>query len=55
MFLYGFAKSGRANLDDDELDGWRVVARSYRGLNMTGIEAAIDGADLIEVSDDEVE
>jgi hypothetical protein len=53
VFLYGFAKSGRDNLDDDELDEWRRVGRAYLDLAGTGIKAAIDSKELIEVQNEQ--
>ena len=50
VFLFGFAKSERANLDDDELAYWQRVGRSYLGLDDDGIEAAIAEDELTEVS-----
>jgi hypothetical protein len=49
VFLFGFAKSDRENLDDDELAYWRRVGRAYLGLNEDGIEAAIAADELEEV------
>jgi hypothetical protein len=51
VFLYGFAKSGRDNLDDDELEEWRKVGRAYLDLAGAGIKAAIDSKELSEVKD----
>ena len=53
VFLFGFAKSERANIDDDELEEWRHVGRAYLGLDDKGIEAAIAENELTEVSHDE--
>ena len=53
VFLYGFAKSERANIDEDELEAWRGVARAYLGLDAHGLEAAIAAEELIEVDDGE--
>ena len=50
VFLYGFAKNERANLDDDELAYWRQIGRSYLALDEDGIEAAIAAGELTEVS-----
>ncbi len=49
VFLYGFAKSERANIDSDELIYWRGVAMDYLALNDKEIEAAIAADELIEV------
>jgi hypothetical protein len=50
IFLYGFAKSGRANIDDDELEGWRRVGRGYLGLDANALAAAMAAGELTEVS-----
>ncbi len=50
VFLFGFAKNERANLDDDELAYWQQVGRGYLGLDEDGIEAAIAEDELTEVS-----
>jgi hypothetical protein len=33
VFLFGFAKSARGNVGDDEVDAWRRVGRAYLGLD----------------------
>jgi hypothetical protein len=33
VFLFGFAKSERENLDDDELSAWQRIGRAYLGLD----------------------
>ena len=50
VFLVGFAKSGRANIDDDELEELRGQARTFVGLSQDRIEAAIAEDVLTEVS-----
>jgi hypothetical protein len=55
VFLYGFAKSERENLDDDELAYWQRVGRAYLGLDGDGMEAAIAADELIEVRHGEEE
>ena len=55
VFLFGFAKSERANIDDDELDEWRHVGRTYLGLDDKGVEAAIAANELTEVSHGETD
>ena len=49
VFLYGFAKSERANIDDDELEALRDIARTYLALDVKKIEAAIAAGELLEV------
>ena len=55
VFLFGFAKSERDNLDDDELAHWQRVGRAYLGLDDDGLEAAIAADELMEVRHDEEE
>jgi hypothetical protein len=49
VFLFGFAKNERANIDDDELEEWRRIGRLYLALDERRIEAAIDVQELMEV------
>jgi hypothetical protein len=55
VFLFGFAKSQRANIDDDEIAYWQRIGRTYLGLDDDGLEAAITVGELIEVTYDEKE
>lgn len=55
VFLFGFAKSERANLDDDELSHWQRVGRAYLGLDDDQLEAAIAADELMEVSNGQEE
>jgi hypothetical protein len=50
IFLFGFAKSERENLNNDELAQWRRIGRAYLGLDDEGLEAAIAAHELMEVS-----
>lgn len=49
VFLLGFAKNERADIDDDELVVLRNQARAFFGLTMAQIEAAIADDELQEV------
>jgi hypothetical protein len=49
IFLLGFAKNERANIDEDELDDLRGQARAFFGLSAEQIEAAIAEDELMEV------
>jgi hypothetical protein len=49
VFLYGFAKNERGNIDDDEQVELRRLARGYLGLDDDEIEAAIAEDKLLEV------
>lgn len=55
IFLFGFAKSERENLDDDELAYWERIGRVYLGIDDDGLEAVIAADELMEVSDGEEE
>ena len=50
VFLFGFAKSERENLDDDELAEWQHIGRAYLALDDEGLEAAIAIDELMEVT-----
>jgi hypothetical protein len=50
VFLLGFAKSERANIDEDELEELRGQARAFLRLSADQIEAAIATEELTEVS-----
>ena len=50
IFLFGFAKSERENLNDDELALWRRVGKAYLGLGDEGLAAAIAADELMEIS-----
>ena len=52
IFLFGFAKSERENLNQDELAQWQRIGRAYLGLDDEGLEAAISADELMEVSYD---
>jgi hypothetical protein len=49
VFLFGFAKNERANIDDDELDEWRNIGQLYLVLDERRIKAAIAAEELVEV------
>jgi hypothetical protein len=49
VFLFGFAKNERANIDDDELAKLRVQGRALLALNEEAIEALIADDELMEV------
>ena len=53
VFLYGFAKNERSNIDAEELDEFRRLARGFLELlNAQQIGALIAESELIEVNDD---
>ena len=49
VFLLGFAKHERANIDDDELEDLRGQARAFLRLSADQIEAALAEDELTEV------
>jgi len=49
VFLFGFAKSDKENLDDDELASWRRIGRIYLGLDDAAMEAAEEAGEVMEV------
>ena len=53
VFLYGFAKNERSNIDDEELDEFRRLARGFLELTAQQIGALIAENELMEVNDDE--
>ena len=55
VFLYGFAKNERDNIDDDELATLREIAAGWFGANDEALERALQGGFLQEVSYDEGE
>jgi len=50
VFIYGFGKNERDNIDDDELARWKVAGRVILDGDTDWIEAAIAGGHLTEVS-----
>jgi hypothetical protein len=55
VFLYGFAKNERDNIENWELDALRKLARQYLDYNDLQIVKAIEAAELKEVLCDEQE
>lgn len=53
FFVYGFAKSERANIKADELDGLKKLAKELLGYSDQQLNKAIDNGALIEVIGDE--
>ncbi len=49
VFLYGFSKSERENIDDRELDGFRKLARLYLDFSDMQIAMALAAEELREV------
>lgn len=55
VFLYGFAKSDRENIDDVELDYWRRIGQAYLNREQAFIFAAISAGEISEVGNDGTE
>jgi len=53
VFLYGFAKNERSNIDAEELEEFRQLARGFLGLTVQQIAALIADNELTEVTDDD--
>jgi hypothetical protein len=53
VFLYGFAKNERDNIDAGELDGFRKLARQFLGMTDSDLERAATAGELTEVWDGE--
>ena len=49
VFVYGFAKSERANIDPDELIFWRKVAAAFLTMAEAAIAASIMTGEITEV------
>ena len=52
MFAFGFAKSGKANLDAAELRTYKKAARIVLALTETQIDTELREERLFEVKDD---
>ena len=53
VFLYGFAKNERSNIDADELEEFRRLARGFLGLTAPQIAKLLAENELMEVTDDD--
>ncbi len=53
VFEYLFAKQDRANIEDDELKMFRLLAKNYATLGADQVEALIAGKDWIEICADQ--
>ena len=53
VFLFGFGKNERSNIDDDEVDEFRRLARAFLDLTEQQVARLIADAELTEVKDDE--
>ena len=55
VFLLGFAKNVRANIDAEELDELKKLARKFLQLSPVQIAALIAGDELMEVGYDDAD
>jgi hypothetical protein len=53
VFLYGFAKSERDNIDDWELDGLKKLAKNYLSYSDAQIATALAQRELKEIAFDD--
>lgn len=49
VYEYLFAKQDRANIDDGELKGFRLLAKSYASLSSDQVDALVTAKDWIEI------
>ena len=49
IFLYGFAKNERANVTDEELEGWQKLTSDYLKLSDKQLDLLIQRGELLEV------
>lgn len=52
IYQYLFAKQDRANIEDDELEDFRTLAKSYAKLDETQIARLLVENDLMEICHD---
>jgi len=53
VFLYGFSKNERDNVDDVELRALKRFAQAYLGMEEERLNGLLDAGELIEVDDGE--
>ena len=53
IYQYLFAKSDRDNIEDDELEDFRTLAKAYATLSDTQVERLLKDGDLKEICHDE--
>ncbi len=49
VFLYGFAKNERDNVDEDELRSLKLLAQTYLGFDEDTIDRLVEAGELKEV------
>jgi hypothetical protein len=55
VFLFGFAKSARGNIDPDELSTAREIARIWLGADRKALDKAIADGIILEIGNGEEE
>ena len=53
IFAFGFAKSRKDDLEPDELEAYRELAKVYLTLGESAIDRHVEDGSLAEVSNDE--
>lgn len=53
IFIYGFLKSDRENIREDELKGFRDLSKVMLGYSDTELETLVDAGVLIEIRENE--
>lgn len=52
IFLYGFAKNEKENIEDDELESWKEIAQAYLKLNEQDMKKSVVSGFLEEINHD---
>ncbi len=55
VYEFLFAKQDRANIDDDELKAFRLIAKQYGAMTPAQAEAQVSDGHWIEICIDELE
>lgn len=55
VFVYGFAKSGRANINQDELAEFKKAAKLILALSLDQMTALIEDGGWVEVTQDDAQ
>jgi hypothetical protein len=55
VFLYGFAKNDRDNIEDDELQALRAIGANWLAASVEVVRQALDDGDLEEIDHDDDE
>lgn len=53
VYEYLFAKKDRTNIDDDELSGFRLLAKGYANLTEPQVEALVAARQFVEICHDQ--